>query len=105
MKPSAILINTARGEVVDEKALICALRERWIAGAGLDVFEREPPQEDNPLFGLKNTVLTPHCATGTRDSIIEKTRAACDNFLRVIAGERPHNVINPEVFAEREPQQ
>jgi phosphoglycerate dehydrogenase-like enzyme len=105
MKPSAIFINTARGDVVDEEALICALRERWIAGAGLDVFEPEPPQQDNPLFGLKHTVLTPHCATGTRDSIIEKTRAACDNFLRVIGGERPHNVINPEVFAEREPLQ
>ncbi len=105
MKPSAIFINTARGDVVDEEALVCALREGWIAGAGLDVFGAEPPHLDNPLFGLKNTVLTPHCATGTRDSIIEKTRAACENFLRVIAGERPHNVINPEVFAERDPLQ
>lgn len=94
MKPTAIFINTSRGEVVDEAALVRALEEKWIAGAGLDVFEQEPPAADHPLLRFPNVVVTPHIATGTRDSIIEKTRAACDNFRRVINGERPLNVIN-----------
>lgn len=99
MKPTAVFINTSRGEVVNETALVRALNERWIAGAGLDVFEQEPIRADHPLLQLSNVVLTPHIATGTRDSIIEKTRAACDNFLRVIHNERPLNVVNPEIWA------
>jgi phosphoglycerate dehydrogenase-like enzyme len=99
MKPTAVLINTARGPLVDERALTRALQDGWIQGAGLDVFDREPPAKANPLLALKNVILSPHCATGTRESIIEKTQAACDNFRRVIEGRRPINVINPEVFA------
>jgi phosphoglycerate dehydrogenase-like enzyme len=98
MKPGAILVNTSRGEVVDEAALARALREGRIAGAGLDVLEREPPDPSNPLLGMRNVVLTPHVATGTRDSIVQKTRAACANFLRVLRGERPLEVVNPRVF-------
>ncbi len=98
MKPTAIFINTSRGEVVNEAALLRALQEKWIAGAGLDVFEQEPIVADHPLLQLPNVVLTPHIATGTRDSIIEKTQAACDNFRRVIQGERPINVINTEIY-------
>lgn len=94
MKPTAIFINTSRGEVVDEAALVRALEEGWIAGAGLDVFAQEPIASDHPLLRMSNVVLTPHIATGTRDSIIEKTQAACANFRRVINGERPLNVIN-----------
>jgi phosphoglycerate dehydrogenase-like enzyme len=99
MKPTAVLINTARGPLVDEAMLVRALGEGWIQGAGLDVFEEEPPARDHALFGLRNVVLTPHCATGTRDSVVEKTVAAFENFRRVIEGERPLEVINPEVFA------
>lgn len=93
MKANAILINTARGELVDEPALIEALREGRLAGAGLDVFAQEPPAKDNPLFTMDNVVLSPHCATGTRDSVMEKTRAACENMQRVLRGEAPLNVI------------
>jgi phosphoglycerate dehydrogenase-like enzyme len=103
MKPSSVFINTARGDLVDEPALIRALSEKWIAGAGLDVFNKEPIEADNPLLKLKNTIVTPHMATGTRDSVIGKTRAASDNFLRVLRGERPENVINQEVFAKAVP--
>jgi glyoxylate reductase len=98
MKPTAIFVNTSRGEVVDEEALLRALKERWIGGAGLDVFEREPLAADHPLLQLSNVVVTPHIATGTRDSIIEKTQAACANFRRVINGERPLNVINSKIY-------
>jgi phosphoglycerate dehydrogenase-like enzyme len=99
MKPTSIFINTSRGEVVDEAALVRALQERWIAGAGLDVFEQEPVAADHPLLRFPNVVMTPHIATGTRDSIIEKTQAACANFRRAINGECPLNVINPEFQA------
>jgi phosphoglycerate dehydrogenase-like enzyme len=94
MKPTSIFINTARGGLVDEPALVRALKEGWIAGAGLDVFAKEPPEPDHPLFQLGNVLLSPHCATGTRDSIMEKTRAACENFRRVLKGEPPLNLVN-----------
>jgi phosphoglycerate dehydrogenase-like enzyme len=95
MKPSSIFINTARGGLVHEPSLVHALQEGWIAAAGLDVFAKEPPEPDNPLFKLANVVLSPHCATGTRDSIVEKTRAACENFRRVLRNEPPVNIVNP----------
>ncbi|MEQ2425912.1 phosphoglycerate dehydrogenase [Enterocloster hominis (ex Hitch et al. 2024)] len=68
MKPTAILINTSRGPVVDEKALYRALKEGWIQAAGLDVFEQEPPGGDNPLFGLHNIIVTPHAASSTEEA-------------------------------------
>jgi len=95
MKPLSIFINTARGGLVHEPSLARALKEGWIAGAGLDVFAKEPPEPDNPLFKLANVLLSPHCATGTRDSTIEKTRAACENFRRVLRNEPPLNLVNP----------
>lgn len=93
MKPASIFINTARGGLVEESALVRALEEGWIAVAGLDVFAKEPPEPDHPLFKLGNVVLSPHCAAGTRDSIVEKTQAACENFRRVLRGEPPLNVV------------
>ncbi|MEM4889352.1 MAG: NAD(P)-dependent oxidoreductase, partial [Thermosphaera sp.] len=68
MKKTAILINTSRGAVIDTKALVKALREGWIAGAGLDVFEEEPLPKDHPLLSLDNVVLTPHIGASTREA-------------------------------------
>jgi len=96
MKPSAILVNTARGPVVDEKALYEVLAAGKIAGAGLDVFDQEPPPQDNPLFGLDNVVLTAHLAGPTFESNITRVRNAFDNVQRVARGDAPLWVI-PEL--------
>jgi len=89
MKRSAFFINTARGEVVDERTLIEALTSGTIAGAGLDVFEQEPPAAGNPLFTLKNVVLSAHLAGPIWDTQYQKFRNAFDNIQRVDRGERP----------------
>ncbi|MBX6376803.1 MAG: lactate dehydrogenase [Acetobacteraceae bacterium] len=96
MKPTAYLINTCRGPVVDERALYEALRDGRIAGAGLDVFDQEPPPADNPLFGLNNVVLTPHYAGPTWDNQVARFRNAFDNCQRVARGERPLWIV-PEL--------
>jgi phosphoglycerate dehydrogenase-like enzyme len=83
MKPTAVLINTARGGVVDEPALIEALQKGIIAGAGLDVFAKEPPDRDNPLLRMDNVVVTPHCAAGTVDTMKRIVNHAFDNILRI----------------------
>jgi len=93
MKNTAILINTARGSLVNEKDLYEALKDRRIAGAGLDVFEKEPPSSDNPLFKLDNVILTPHISAGTKDALIAKMRAAFANMVRVTKGETPINLV------------
>jgi phosphoglycerate dehydrogenase-like enzyme len=95
MKPSAVLINTARGEVVDEAALYAALAERRIQAAGLDVFAVEPVAADHPLLALDNVLLTPHMATANRDAMIAKARACYENFQRVLRGAPPINVVRP----------
>ena len=96
MKKSAYLINTCRGPVVDEPALIEALSNGTIAGAGLDVFDQEPPPSDNPLFALNNVVLTAHFAGPTWDTQYSRFRNAFDNCQRVIRGDKPLWVI-PEL--------
>ena len=96
MRPSAYLINTCRGPVVDEAALYDALSGGAIAGAGLDVFEQEPPAADNRLFALGNVVLTPHFAGPTWDNQYTRFRNAFDNVQRVARGEPPLWVI-PEL--------
>jgi glyoxylate reductase/D-3-phosphoglycerate dehydrogenase len=96
MKPLAVLINTSRGPVVDEAALTRALADGKLFGAGLDVFDREPPPPDNPLFSLDNVLLTAHFAGPTYDNNVARLRNAFDNVQRVQRGERPLWVV-PEL--------
>lgn len=93
MKPTAIIVNTARGPVIDEKALYTCLSERRIFGAGLDVFDQEPPPADNPLFTLDNVLLTAHFAGPTWDNHVARFRNAFDNIQRVERGEPPLWVV------------
>jgi glycerate dehydrogenase len=94
MKPTAFLINTARGPLVDEAALAAALSTGQIAGAGLDVLTVEPPVADHPLYGLKNCVITPHIAWATRAARARLLNTAVDNLEAFLAG-NPQNVVNP----------
>lgn len=98
MKPSAIIINTARGPIVDQSALSAALQNRKIAGAGLDVFEEEPVPGDNPLLGLDNIILTPHTAALTMECVIRMAVEAVKCVLDVFGGQVPPNVANPQVL-------
>jgi glyoxylate reductase len=98
MKPTAYLINTSRGPVVDEAALVRALREGRLAGAGLDVYEREP-QVTPDLIALPNVVLTPHLGSADRDTRERIAGVVIDNIEAWLRGDRPPNVANPEVYA------
>jgi D-3-phosphoglycerate dehydrogenase len=89
MKKSAILINTARGGLVDETALVRALKEGLIAGAGLDVFEIEPPSADSPLLAMDNVIATPHIAARTYDTVYRERIWAAEDVKRVLCGEEP----------------
>jgi glyoxylate reductase len=104
MKPTAILINTSRGAVVDERALAKALREGWIAGAGLDVFEREFPHPDpGPYAGLlelPNVVVTPHIGSAARETREAMALRTVENLEAMIQGQRPPDLLNPEVLGE-----
>ena len=95
MKSTAVLVNTSRGGVVDERALYAALKEGRIMAAGLDVFEVEPTPPDHPILQLDNVLVTPHMATANRDAMIQKSEACYANFRRVLAGEPPINVVKP----------
>lgn len=104
MKSSAILINTARGAIIDEDALIEALSEGWISGAGIDVFEKLNPFEEiptkqySPLFLLENVVLTPHAGSNSDEALKEMKVRAAKEVVRVLSGKWPESCINPDVI-------
>jgi D-3-phosphoglycerate dehydrogenase len=99
MKPTAVLINTSRGPVVDEQALAQALAEKRLAGAALDVWEREPVAADNPLLRMDNVIATPHAAYFSSPAVAQVPRRCGEEVARVLTGQRPLNVVNPEVYA------
>ncbi|MCX6667687.1 MAG: C-terminal binding protein [Euryarchaeota archaeon] len=98
MKKTAILINCARGGIVDEKALYKALLGKEIAGAGLDVLEQEPIRKDNPLLGLDNVIITPHMGWYSEDAVDEVQRIAAEQVLQCLQGNIPTNLVNKDVL-------
>ena len=94
MKPTAYLINTARGPIVHEASLVKALQAGWIAGAGLDVFSQEPPT-NNPLLSIENVVLGPHAASSTEEAWYRMARGAAENVVKVFEGKQPLGVVKP----------
>jgi glyoxylate reductase len=99
MKPTAFLVNSARGPVVDEKALVRALAEHRIAGAGLDVYENEP-QVEPELLAMQNVVLTPHLGSAVTELRESMANVVVDNIMAVLEGRRPPNCWNPEIYAK-----
>ena len=99
MKPTALLINVARGAVVETPALLAALRAGRLGGAALDVHDRQPLQPGDAVFDAPNLLLTPHVAGITATSLLSMSRGAVDTMLAMLRGERPSNIVNPEVFA------
>lgn len=100
MKPTAFLINVARGPIVDQAALTAALQQRQIAGAALDVFEREPIDADDPLLVLDNVILAPHAICWTDECFLNNGRSACRSILDFASGRAPQHVVNREVLAQ-----
>jgi D-3-phosphoglycerate dehydrogenase len=94
MKPSAFIVNCARGGIIDEEALYRALKGNWIAGAAIDVFAQEPPKRDLPLFELDNIIVTPHAAAMTEESLQRMAMEVAQGVLKVLTGEIPHNLVN-----------
>lgn len=100
MKPSALLVNTARGPLVDTTALAGALASGHLAGAALDVLPHEPPAPDEPLLGMDNVILTPHAAFASLEAVAELQHKAATNVAAVLAGRRPRYVVNPGVYRD-----
>ncbi len=98
MKETAYLINTSRGPVVDEKALTKALQMRWIAGAGLDVHDKEPTDPHNPLLKLDNVIVAPHIGSATIETRLAMAMRAATNLTAALKGEKPTDLLNPEVL-------
>ncbi|HEX6296335.1 MAG TPA: hydroxyacid dehydrogenase [Burkholderiales bacterium] len=98
MQKHAFLVNTARGPIVSAPALARALREGWIAGAALDVYEDEPVGKDSPLAGIENLILSPHIAGLTDEALRGMALSAAEQILQALRGERPAHLVNPEVW-------
>ena len=101
MKKTAYIINNSRGPVVDEKALYKALKEKWIAGAGLDVFEQEPTPVDNPLLKLDNIVVAPHISSASLETRSRMAEMVAGNLVDFFEGKKPPNLVNPDVLKVR----
>ncbi|MBI2873297.1 MAG: lactate dehydrogenase [Chloroflexi bacterium] len=95
MKPTAVLVNTCRGPVVDEPALYQALKDRRIWAAGLDVLVKEPPDMSNPILTLDNAIITPHAAGSARDNMPRRGKFAFQNFQRLLSGQEPLSLVTP----------
>ncbi|MEQ1517346.1 MAG: NAD(P)-dependent oxidoreductase, partial [Usitatibacteraceae bacterium] len=98
IKPTAFIVNAARGEVIDDSALALALKSRRIAGAAIDVYSAQPLPREHPFFALDNVVLTPHVAALTDESFEKMSTGAARQILQLIRGERPQYLVNPEVW-------
>ncbi|WXG43665.1 MAG: D-glycerate dehydrogenase [Promethearchaeati archaeon SRVP18_Atabeyarchaeia-1] len=103
MKKTAILINTSRGPVIDESALYRALKQGTISGAGLDVFQKEPIDRDNPLIKLENVVLVPHIGSASTETRTKMAVMAVENAISALRGKAPQNLVNPDVLKLRTP--
>ena len=99
MKPDAFIVNTSRGGVIKEKDLIKALQDRIIAGAGLDVFEKEPIDKNNPLLSMDNVILTPHSAALTKECVVRMATEAAKRVIDLFNGYIPEHIVNPEVLS------
>jgi D-3-phosphoglycerate dehydrogenase len=101
MKPTAYVVNTARGPIIDEAALAKALDEKLIAGAALDVMVQEPPAPNSPLFGRDNVIVTPHTSFYSEESLVELQTKAAQEVAAVLTGRPPRNPVNPEALQEQ----
>ena len=99
LKPGSFLVNTSRGAAIDEGALFEALTQGWIAGAGLDVMEKEPPEQSNPLLKMDNVIITPHVAYYSDESVIDQRERTAEEISRLLRGQPPLHPVNPEVLA------
>jgi glyoxylate reductase len=101
MKKTAYLINNSRGPVVDQNALYKSLKEGWIAGAGLDVFEQEPTPVDNPLLKLDNVVVAPHISSASLETRSQMAEMVAGNLVAFLEGKKPPNLVNQDVLKAR----
>ncbi len=105
MQPHAVLVNTARGPIVDQAALERALQQKVIAGAGIDVLEVEPPRGDEAILEISSAIVTPHIAWYSEESHDRNLDQAMDELIRVLQGRRPQYVVNPQIFSRRPKQE
>ncbi len=98
MKNTAFIINTSRGQIIDQRALIKALRSRWIAGAGLDVYEKEPIFSSNALLRMNNVIILPHIGSATYQTRSKMARVAAENILNILNGIEPLYLVNPQML-------
>ena len=98
MKPTAMVVNCARGGIIDEKALTAALNEGRLAGAGIDCFEKDPPDADDPLLNAKNVIASPHSAAQTKEAVVRMHRMCVEGCLTVLRGEKWPYVADKKVY-------